>query len=209
MILLQDTETGIAFADVFNKLGSKFFIRLLIDVCSICVLLFLVYLPYNRKREYIFTFFMFNVAIFLITFLMNDVVMSMGAAFGLFAVFGMLRYRTEDIAMKDMTYLFLSIAMGMITSVTKGDWEPAIVSSILLLMTFLLDSGIILKREIYKNIQYENIEMIKPENHPALIEDLKNRTGLNIHRIAIGKVDFLRDTATVRIYYYESKTKKP
>ena len=208
MILLQNTETVSAFADVFNKLGSKFFIRLLIDVGSICVLLFLVYLPYNKKREYIFTFFMFNVAIFLITFLMNDVVMSMGAAFGLFAVFGMLRYRTEDIAMKDMTYLFLSIAMGMITAVTKGDWEPAIVSSILLLMTFLLDSGIILKREIYKNIQYENIEMIKPENHDALMEDLKTRTGLNIHRIAIGKVDFLRDTATVRIYYYENKKKK-
>ena len=208
MILLQNTETASAFADVFNKLGPKFFIRLLIDLCSISVLLFAIYLPNNQKREYIFTFFMFNAAIFLITFLMNDVVMSMGAAFGLFAVFGMLRYRTEDIAMKDMTYLFLSIAMGMITAVTKGDWEPAIVSSILLLLTFLLDSGIILKREIYKNIQYENIEMIKPENHNALMEDLKNRTGLNIHRIAIGKVDFLRDTATVRIYYYENRKKK-
>ena len=148
---------------------------------------------------------MFNVAIFLITFLMNDVVMSMGAAFGLFAVFGMLRYRTEDIAMKDMTYLFLSIAMGMITAVTKGDWEPAVVGSILLLLTFLLDSGLLLKRELYKNIQYENIEMIKPENQDALMEDLKKRTGLKIHRIAIGKVDFLRDTATVRIYYYETK----
>lgn len=205
MILLEQTEKALSFADVVNKLGAKFFIRLLIDLVSIGVLLFLIYLPNNKKREYIFTFFMFNVAIFLITFLMNDVVMSMGAAFGLFAVFGMLRYRTEDIAMKDMTYLFLSIAMGMITAVTKGDWEPAIVSSILLLLTFLLDSGLVLKRELYKNIQYENIEMIKPENEAALMDDLKKRTGLNIHRIAVGRVDFLRDTATVRIYYYETK----
>lgn len=206
MILLDQTEAGISLSDVVNRLGAKFFIRLLIDLTSICILLFLIYLPNNKKREYIFTFFMFNAAIFLITFLMNDVVMSMGAAFGLLAVFGMLRYRTEDIAMKDMTYLFLSIAIGLITAVTKGNWEPAVVSVILLLLTFLLDSGLILKRELYKNVQYENIEMIKPENHAALMDDLQKRTGLNIHRIAVGRVDFLRDTATVRIYYYETKT---
>ena len=205
MILLQAAETATTLGGLVNKLGDKFFIRLLIDLASIFILLFLIYLPNNKKREYIFTFLIFNVAIFNITFLMNDVQMSMGAAFGLFAVFGMLRYRTEDIIMKDMTYLFLSIAFGMITAVTKGDWEPAIVAGIILLLTFLLDSGIILKRELYKNIQYENIEMIKPENEAALMEDLRKRTGLNIHRIAVGRVDFLRDTATVRIYYYETK----
>ena len=207
MILLQATETTSTLGGLVNKLGDKFFLRLLTDLISIGILLFAIYLPNNKKREYIFTFLIFNVSIFMITFLMNDVQMSMGAAFGLFAVFGMLRYRTEDIIMKDMTYLFLSIAFGMITAVTKGDWEPSIVAGILLLLTFLLDSGLILKRELYKNIQYENIEMIKPENEAALLEDLKKRTGLNIHRISVGKVDFLRDTATVRIYYYETKKK--
>ena len=208
MILLQDTtEVVSGLADVVNKLGAKFFIRLGIDLGSILILLFLIYLPNNQKREYIFTFMMFNIVIFNITFLMNDVQMSMGAAFGLFAIFGMLRYRTEDISIKDMTYLFLSIALGMMSSVTKGDWEPAIVSAIILLVTFILDSKYVLNKEMYKNILYENIEMIKPENHVALMEDLKKRTGLNIHRIAVGKVDFLRDMATIRIYYYEKKTK--
>ncbi len=208
MTLLQDTTDAVSgLADVVNKLGAKFFIRLGIDLVSILILLFLIYLPNNQKREYIFTFMMFNIVIFNITFLMNDVQMSMGAAFGLFAIFGMLRYRTEDISIKDMTYLFLSIAMGMVTSVTKGDWEPAIVSAIILLLTFILDSKYVLNKEMYKNILYENIEMIKPENHVALMEDLKKRTGLNIHRISVGKVDFLRDMATIRIYYYERKTK--
>ena len=114
----------------------------------------------------------------------------------------MLRYRTEDILMKDMTYLFLCISLGLIISVSKGDWEPVVISMIILLITFLLDSGIVFKKEFVKNIQYENIEMILPENNILLIEDLKKRTGLNIHRIDIGDLNFLRDMAIIRAYYY-------
>ena len=126
----------------------------------------------------------------------------MGAAFGLFAVFSMLRYRTEGISMKDMTYLFIVIGIGLISAIQLEYYELAIINGVIIVSTFVLDGNFILKRELTKNIQYENIEMIKPENHGKLIEDLRNRTGLNIHRITVNRIDFLKDSAVIKIYYY-------
>ena len=198
---LMATNSG-GFFDLFNKLGIKFFIRLAIDLSTIYLLVNVIYVKYNKKSDFIFTYYIFNLVIFLITFLLNKVEMSMGAAFGLFAVFSMLRYRTEDISMKNMTYLFLCIALGLINAVSKGDWEPILICLIILIITFLLDSGIVFKKEYVKIIQYENIELILPENNSLLIEDLKKRTGLNIHRVEIGDINFLRDLTIIRVYYY-------
>ena len=207
MILLQDIQDNVKTGwELFDRLSLKFFIRLGINLVSVFVLIRFIYYPSYKNREYFFTFFILNLVIFLVTFLMNKVEMSMGAAFGLFACFGILRYRTEDISIKDMTYLFLVIAMGLITAVAKGGWDELIlINFIILLITLLLETNILIKKELAKSIQYENIEMIKPENHAKLLEDLKQRTGLDIHRFSITKVDFLRDTASIRIYYHESK----
>jgi hypothetical protein len=203
MFLQMTTNIGF-LTDLINKLGDKYFSRLLIDVIAACILLYGIYLPNNnRNREYLFTFLMFNLVIFHVAFLLNAVTLSLGAAFGLFAVFGLLRYRTEDIPMKDMTYLFLSIAFGLIVAVARGDWEPAIVCVVLLVPTFLLDSTLIFRKELHEDVRYEQIEMIKPEHRAKLLEDLRNRTGLDIHYISIRNIDFVRDTATVRVYYYD------
>lgn len=192
--------------DLINKLGGKYFLKLAIDLAATAVLLYGIYLPNNnRNREYIFTFFMLNVVIFHVAFLLNGVTMSMGAAFGLFAVFGLLRYRTEDIPMKDMTYLFLCIALGLIVAVASGNWEPAAICGVILVPTFLLDSRLIARKELHKDVRYENIEMVKPDNQAKLMEDLRTRTGLDIHYIAIRNIDFVRDTATVRVFYFERK----
>lgn len=190
----------------FERLNLIFFLRLLIDLFSMLVIIGFIYFPIYRKKDFFFTFFMFNVVMFFITYLLNKVELSTGAAFGLFAVFSLLRYRTEDISAKDMTYLFIVIALGLVTAVNKGNiYEICIINIIVIFIAFMIDGNLLLKNEMIKNIQYENIEMIKPENHVALLEDLKKRTGLNIHKISIGKVDFLRDTAIVKIYYYEGK----
>ena len=134
--------------------------------------------------------------------------MGIGAAFGLFAVFSMLRYRTENISAKDMTYLFLAIAIGLLTAISKASaFELALLNALILLVTYCLEGNLFLKKEYSKTIRYENIELIKPEHHSTLIMDLKNRTGLNIHRIAVDKVDFLKDTARVTLYYYEEISK--
>jgi hypothetical protein len=206
MMLFQIALPPEFMADLVNKLGDKYFRRLLIDVIAACILLYGIYLPNNnRNREYLFTFLMFNLVIFHVAFLLNSVTFSLGAAFGLFAVFGLLRYRTEDIPMKDMTYLFLAISFGLIVAVARGDWEPAIVCCVLLVPTFLLDSSMIFRKELHKDVRYEQIEMIKPEHRAKLMEDLRNRTGLDIHFLSIQSIDFVRDTAVVRVYYYDRR----
>jgi hypothetical protein len=189
-----------------DKLSEKFFTRLAINLIAIFVLIRLIYFTNYHKKELFFTYFIFNFIIFLITYFLNKVDMGIGAAFGLFAVFSMLRYRTENISAKDMTYLFLAIAIGLLTAISKASsFELSVLNGLILLITFFLEGDLFLKKEFSKSVRYENIEMIKPENHPALIIDLKNRTGLNIHKIAIDKVDFLKDTAKVTMYYYEEK----
>ncbi|MCE3280474.1 MAG: hypothetical protein K0S44_2665 [Bacteroidetes bacterium] len=206
MILLQalNENTG-SFIDLFDKLGQKFFIRLAIDLVAVFILIRFIYFPEYKNRENFFTLFIFNLIIFLITFILNKSDMSMGAAFGLFAVFSMLKYRTEGITTKEMTYLFLVIAMGLITALSKGSWlELSLINAIILIFTFVLESQVLMKKEVSKNIQYENIEMIKPEFRMSLMADLEKRMGIKINRISIGKVDFLKDTAVIKIYYYES-----
>jgi hypothetical protein len=190
--------------ELFDKLNDKFFMRLLIDMLAMVVLIRLVYFPIYKKKDFFFTFFMFNIIIFILTYLLNKVDISMGAAFGMFAVFSLLRYRTENISTKDMTYLFITIALGLITSVSKGTYfEIGLINVIVIVSVFALDGNLLLKNEMIQYIQYEHIENIKPENQSLLLEDLKKRTGLNIHKISITKVDFLRDTAVIKIYYYE------
>jgi hypothetical protein len=213
-LLLQSvSDTGIT-ASGFDELGkmiSKFGWRLVIDFVSVFVLVRLIYYPIYKHRELFFTFFIFNLIIFLISFLLNKVELSMGAAFGLFAVFSMLRYRTEDISIKDMTYLFLSIAIGLVSAVTKVKDTPdalenlflGIINGTTLLVTWLLESRVLMKKEVAKVIVYENIELIKGEKREEMLSDIRNRTGINVHRFSIQKIDFLRDAAQIKIYYYE------
>lgn len=207
VIINQVQENGFYF---FDKLSMKFFGRFGINVLSVMVLLRYVYYPIYHKKDFIFTFFMFNITIFFITYLLNKVELSMGAAFGLFAVFSMLRYRTEGISAKDMTYLFMVIAMGLVSAVNKGTYfETVLINAIVILSAFALDGSQIIRNEAFHKIEYENIEMIKPENEELLIQDLRKRTGLLIHKVVINKINFLRDSATVTAYYYKKPKENP
>ena len=191
-----------------DKLTGAFFSRLLIDIISMLILIRLIYYPIYHKKDFFFTFFLFNIIIFVITYLLNKVDLSMGAAFGLFAVFSLLRYRTENISTKDMTYLFTVIALGLISAVNKGTFiETSIINGIILVIAYALDGGMFIKNENTKKIEYENIELIRPENSLMLLEDLRKRTGLNIHKISVDRINFLKDTATVTVHYFDNKNK--
>ena len=201
-------STGI---DAFMKITTKLGLRFLVDFISVFVLIRLVYFPIYKKRELFFTYFVFNIVIFMICFLLNKVDLSMGAAFGLFAVFSMLRYRTEDISLKDMTYLFLVIAIGLISAVTqiKGadDGTEAIfvgiINLLIIVVAYLLQSKLLIKKESVKTIVYENINLIEASRENELIEDIKRRTGINVHRVSVQKIDFLKDSAQIKIFYFE------
>lgn len=214
MMLLQiagDAATSFSGYEEFQKMSAKLIFRLLIDLSSVFILIRFIYYPIYKHRELFFTYFIFNIVIFLISFLLNKVDLSMGAAFGLFAVFSMLRYKTEEIAIKDMTYLFLVIAIGLVSAVTKiKDTADNIeyifligINAVILVITYLLESNIFMKKESVKTILYENIEMIKDGKQAELLADLKLRTGFNVHRYSIHKIDFLKDAAQIKIYYYD------
>lgn len=213
MTLLQlsnDISSGMDI-EAIQKITSKLGIRLIIDLLSIAILIRLVYYKVYKRTELFFTFFIFNIIIFMICFLLNKVDLSMGAAFGLFAVFSMLRYRTEDISIKDMSYLFLVIAIGLISAVTKikgaGDSYEyifiGIINAIIILISFLLESSFLIKKESVKMINYENIQLIHQDKHSELIEDIRKRTGIQVHRVSITEIDFLKDSAKIKIYFYE------
>jgi len=224
MTLLQiatEATTDLVSGSAFNEESTaeilktlrKFSLRFLIDFASVLVLIRFVYYRVYKRSDLFFTFFIFNLVIFLICFLLNKVELSMGAAFGLFAVFSMLRYRTEDISIKDMSYLFLVIAMGLISAVTKiKDTSDAyeylfliIINVLIIGVTFIFETNLFFKKEAVKIIVYENIELIKADRQADLIKDIKERTGLDIHRISIGKIDFLKDAAIIKAYYFEHK----
>lgn len=189
------------------KIDYKFFINFGINLATILLIIFLIYYPENKNRATIFSLILFNVVIFLLTFVLNDIKISMGAAFGLFAVFSMLRYRTAGISLKDMTYLFIFIALGLVGAIGLKVQDLAIINGIIFIFIFVLDGGFIFKREYSQIVVYEKIENIKVENYDILLEDLKERTGLNIHRIAIGKLNYLRDSAQIKVFYYQKNKK--
>ena len=188
---------------------SKDLIKLLfkfsIDLFFLSLIVRVIYYRTKDEKDYVFTFFMFNILTFFICFLLRKVPMEMGFALGLFAVFGILRYRTEAIPIRQMTYLFIVIGLSMINSLANKSisWmEILLANSIITIITYLIDRVWFSTIEQTKSILYEKIDLIKPENEQNLIEDLKLRTGLNITSVKIDKVDFLRDTAQITIYYH-------
>jgi hypothetical protein len=197
----DDWNEGIAGDEI--KITEVFYFNMLINLVAVILLIMLVYYPGNRKPDQIFTFIIFNIIIFVITYVLNQVKFSMGAAFGLFAVFTMLRYRTRTITMKDMTYLFIFIALGLINAVQLRYDVMLVLNVFVILVTWVMDSNLIFKQESSKSIQYDQIDMIRPENHQALINDLRKRTGLHITRFEIRRVNFLRDTVRLTVYYRE------
>ena len=193
---------GIDFFDLedFSKLLFKFGINFIFLI----VIVRLIYYRVKDDKDYVFTYIMFNILTFFICFLLRKVPMEMGFALGLFAVFGILRYRTEAIPIRQMTYLFIVIGISMINALSNKSvsiFEVLFTNGLITLITYLIDRLWFQTIEEKKSIVYEKIELIKPENKQELIKDLKERTGLPIHEVKVDKIDFLRDTAAVTIYY--------
>jgi hypothetical protein len=182
----------------------KLLTRFLIDFSFTFIIIRVLYFAANRRKDYLFTFFVFNMLTFFICFLLRKVPMELGFALGLFAVFGILRYRTEPIPIKEMTYLFIVIGLAMINSLAnkKISWaELMFVNSAVMLVTLSFEKLLFNNEVQSKNIIYERIDLIKSERRLEMIQDLRERTGLDIVKIQIGKIDFLRDVATVTIFF--------
>jgi len=186
--------------DTWVEYGGRFAINLLI----VFVIVRLIYYPKRRDKDYVFTFFAFNTVIFLVMGLLNDSNLSVGVGFGLFAIFSVLRYRTSTIPIREMTYLFVVIALPVLNSMflNNGDYPELVIANLgTVILLYVLEREWGFEYEIRKAITYERIDMIRPENWALLMEDLRTRTGLPIMRIEIGRLNFLRDTAEINVYY--------
>tara|TARA_B110000977_G_C10925225_1_gene434790 strand:- start:439 stop:891 length:453 start_codon:yes stop_codon:yes gene_type:complete len=145
--------------------------------------------------------------VFLVTGQLSSVDISMGFAFGLFAIFSMLRYRTESIDIKEMTYLFLVIAIALLSGVgAMNHLELIVIALIIIVMAYITETSLLLPMLAEKSVEYEKIENILPERREQLITDLRTRLGLDIHNVEIRSVDFLRDTARLKVQYLPSKS---
>jgi hypothetical protein len=179
-----------------------------VNTLVLFVLIRLIYYPIHRKKDYLFTYFLFNILIFFLCVLLNSVKLSIGFAFGLFAIFGVLRYRTEQISIKDMTYLFAVITIAVINSLASKKVSIAellFTDGMILLVTYALERLWLTRHEAMKLLIYERIDLIKPQNREGLFEDLHQRLGVKVSRVEIGKIDLLRDTAQLRVFYYEDE----
>ena len=167
-----------------------------------------IYYPLAKKKEYLFTYLLFSVIVFFLCHLLSNVKLGLGFALGLFAIFGIIRYRTDAIPIKEMTYLFIVIGVSVINALAnkKVSYAELVFTNVAIMgATYALERVWLLRHESVRIITYENIGLIKPDHHDQLLADLKERTGLNIHRLQIGKIDFLRDTASIKIYFYEDE----
>lgn len=182
-------------------------LRFALNTGVIIVLVRYIYYKLTNRKDYLFTYFLISSIVFLLCFLLENVKLELGFALGLFAIFGIIRYRTRQIEIKEMTYLFLVIGVSVINALAnkKVSYAELLFTNVaLIVVTYLFERVFFLKHESRKTIAYEKIELVKPENYRLMLDDLEERTGLIINRAEVGRIDFLRDSARVRIYYYES-----
>lgn len=170
-----------------------------------------IYYPTQRNKEFVFTFFGFNAITFLISSMLFNTDLSLGFGFSLFAIFSILRYRTDPIPIREMTYMFVIMALPIVNAVLIGQsqWLLCLVANLALVLVLLIvEKEWGFQFEVKQTITYEKIDLIKPENRAELLQDLDQRTGLSIKRLEIGKIDFLRDTADIKVYYDANKAEE-
>ena len=182
--------------------GPDFLLRLVIHLVAVFIMARLCYFRFSQHRQYASSFLLFGTGVFLVTSQLHSVEISMGFAFGLFAIFSMLRYRTESITVKEMTYLFLVISMALLSAVSSlGPLYQALLLAFMCLVAFITETSLLLPMLEELPVQYEKIENIVPERREELLADLRERTGLDIRAVDIVSVDFMRDSANLRVRY--------
>jgi len=211
----METVDLIADAGTHTELWN-FSLRFGINLLVIYILIRLIYYPRHKNKDFLFTFILFNVVNFLICILLSSAKLKMGFAFGLFAIFSILRYRTVTVPVREMGYFFISVAVGIINAlaIVRGNpfedvsffpYELLLANVIILVLVLLLDRKSKLQHQNFKEINYERIDLIHPEKRQEMIVDLRTRTGLPISRVEIIKIDFLRDVAVIHAFYLSTE----
>ena len=204
--LLDPDQINLAGIEIFDLQSFLILVgRFTLNMSVILILVRWLYYTGTRRKDYLFTYILISTLIFSLCYLLASVKLQIGFALGLFAIFGIIRYRTSSIPIKEMTYLFLIIGVSIINSL--ADTKTSVVEVLftnfaIITITFCMEKLWLKKSELSKIIIYEKIDLIKPDNIHFLIKDLEERTGIKkINRVEIGKIDFLKDTCRLQIFY--------
>jgi hypothetical protein len=185
---------------------SKLVFRFLLNFLMIFIIARALYYPATKRKDYLFSFILTSIVIFFICFALKKFEIKTGMALGLFAIFGIIRFRTTTMPVKEMTYLFVIVGLSVINALTSSKFsyaELAFVNFVVILAILAVEKVSLIKHESQKLVIYEKIDLIAPERHEELMADLNQRTGLKISRIEIGKINFLNDTAQISVFFYQ------
>ena len=197
----QISFLGVPLCDTQSLLHllMRFAFNLLISwlIVRIC------YYRKSQRKDYVLTYMLFSSAMFLLIFLMENVNLQIGLTLGLFAIFGVIRYRTETVPVREMTYLFVIIATSVINGLALNISyvELIVANALIFLLIWAMESRVLLRHTSAKLVIYEKIQLITPERREEMIADLEQRLGHKVEKVEVGHVDFLRDAAFVKVYY--------
>ena len=188
--------------------------RFVINLVVVTIIARRYYYPRSRRRDYMFIFILMSLSILLLVSLMEGDGMNLGAAMGLFAIFGIMRFRTEAVPIREMTYLFMLIAVSVVNALSRAEYHPKadywdgfglvtiiFVNLVFVAMAWIFESGKLVSSSCSKYILYDNVALVAPDKRKELKADLEARTGLKIQRIEVGTIDFLKDSCMIRIFY--------
>ncbi len=202
-----DIEKRLKFLGIKIINAEDFFeltVRLLFNFAVIFFVVHFIYAKRSRRKDFYFSFLSVGMVVFLLSFLLNSVKLELGFALGLFAIFGIIRYRTDAIPIKEMTYLFVIIGISVINALAnkKVSYAELLFTNMVIAGgLWLLEKRLMLRQERAMTLIYEKIENIHSMKKQELMSDLKERTGLEIKRYEINTIDFLKDTAEITLYF--------
>ena len=198
------------FFDLSNPNFLMILLKFVINLIFISILIRGIYFRYSRKEELLFTLFMMGIMVFFVNSMMSSVTLDFGFAFGMFAIFAILRFRTNSISLKDMVYIFAVIGISMMNSLKVFKFPMFgvfIFNIIILISVYLLEEYLLRNRSDSHMITYDNLELLKPEKEQKLLKDISVMTGKDIYRIKVQRVDYKRGVAVLEIFYKDYKPK--
>ena len=183
---------------------TTFLLGFLVNFVVGLIIVRFIYYPRTKDKRFVFTYLTFSTVIYFVVSLMANITIGIGVGFGLFAIFRIVRYRTEPMPVREMTYLFVLMSLPVMNSsgMLQTAWPQLIIANaVIILVLWLLEKEWGFEYQLPRHVVYEKIELIQPSRQAEMVADLEARTGRKVERVEVGKIDFLKDTADLRVYF--------
>ncbi|MFA8435725.1 MAG: DUF4956 domain-containing protein [Marinifilaceae bacterium] len=200
----SDNLTGLIYENSFLELFIRFGVNLLVTIFVINF----VYFRATGRKSYVFTYILISTTVFFLCFLLGSIDLQLGFALGLFAIFGIIRYRTDPVPIREMTYLFLVITISVINALARNEVsyaEIGFTNLALMLTTWVMENIWMTRRLARRTIIYDRLDLIHPEKSPELVNDIKLRTGINVVKFKVGQIDLSKRIVRITVFYMEKK----